>query len=100
MTANGFAARDNGVFALSGRVTFQTVPQFMARTDDWLQSGTKTVTIDMQGVTLADSAGVALMLEWLQRARAAGRELVFTNLPEQVRQLIHVSGLQQVFRLR
>jgi len=100
VTANGFAARDHGVFALSGRVTFQTVPQFMAHTDDWLQTGAKTVMIDMQGVTLADSAGVALMLEWLQRARAAGRELVFTNLPDQVQQLIHVSGLQQVFPLR
>lgn len=100
MTANGFAARDNGVFALSGRMTFQTVPQFLVHTDEWLQSGNKTVTIDMQGVTLADSAGLALMLEWLQHARAAGRELVFTNLPEQVRQLIHVSGLQQVFPLR
>jgi len=100
VTANGFAARDNGVFALSGRMTFQTVPQFLAHTDEWLQSGAKTVTIDMQGVTLADSAGLALMLEWLQRARAAGRELVFTNLPEQLRQLIHVSGLHQVFPLR
>ena len=100
MTGNGFAARDNGVFALSGQMSFQTVPQFLAHTDEWLQSGSKTVTIDMQGVTLADSAGLALMLEWLQRARAAGRELVFTNLPEQVQQLIHVSGLQQVFPLR
>ncbi|MGE5242536.1 MAG: lipid asymmetry maintenance protein MlaB [Bacteroidota bacterium] len=100
MTGNGFAARDNGEFELSGQMTFQTVPQFLARTDEWLQNGTKTVTIDMQGVTLADSAGLALMLEWLQHARAAGRELVFTNLPEQVQQLIHVSGLQQVFPLR
>ena len=100
MTENGFAARDNGAFALSGRMTFQTVPQFLGHTDKWLQSGAKTVTIDMQEVTLADSAGVALMLEWLQRARAANRDLVFTNLPEQVQQLIHVNGLAQVFPLR
>lgn len=100
MTDNGFMVRDNGVFALSGRMTFQTVPQFLAHTDEWLQSGAQNVTIDMQGVTLADSAGLALMLEWLQRARVANRQLVFTNLPEQMRDLISVNGLQQVFQPR
>ena len=100
MTENSFTVRDNGVFALSGRMTFQTVPQFLAHTDEWLQSGTHEVTIDMHGITLADSAGLALMLEWLQRARVANRQLVFTNLPEQMRHLISVNGLRQVFQLR
>ena len=99
MTGNGFSARDQGTFALSGQMTFQTVPLFLARTDEWLQGDARTVTIDMQGVTLADSAGLALMLEWLQRARAAGREMVFTNIQDQVRDLIRVSGLTQVFGL-
>jgi phospholipid transport system transporter-binding protein len=99
VTGNGFAARDHGVFTLSGRMTFQTVPQFLAHTDEWLRDGSKTVTIDLQGVTLADSAGLALLLEWLQRARAEGREMVFANIPDQVRDLIRVSGLTQVFGL-
>lgn len=97
MTENGFAVRDNGAFALSGRMTFQTVPQFLGHTDEWLRSGAKTVMIDMQGVTLADSAGLALMIEWLQLARAAKRQLVFTNIPEQVSHLIRVNGLERVF---
>lgn len=99
MTQNGFTRRDNGVFEVSGRVTFQTVPQFLTYTNKWLHSGTGAVTIDMHGITLADSAGLALMLEWFQLARAAQRELVFTNIPEQVRELIRVNGLQQVFNL-
>jgi len=97
VTGNGFTARDGGVVEVSGRMTFQTVPQFLAHTDEWLRSGTGKVTIDMHGVTLADSAGLALMLEWLEMARAAKREIVFTNIPEQTRDLIHVNGLQRVF---
>ena len=97
MTGNGFAARDAGVFEVSGQITFQTVPQFLAHTDEWLQSGADKVTIDMRGVTLADSAGLALMLEWLEMAQAAKREIVFTNIPDQTRDLIHVNGLQRVF---
>lgn len=98
MTDNGFAARENGVFEISGRMTFQTVPQFLAHTDKLLQGNARPVTIDMQGVTLADSAGLALMIEWLQLALAANREVVFANIPEQVRDLIRVNGLTQVFQ--
>ena len=63
------------------------------------QGDPQPVTIDMQGISLADSAGLALMIEWLQRARATRREIVFANIPEQVRQLIRVNGLTQVFGL-
>jgi len=96
VTGDGFSARDDGVFEVSGRLTFQTVPEFLARTGDSLKSGTGQITIDMHGVTLADSAGLALMLEWLEMAGAAKREIVFTRIPAQVRDLIHVSGLQRV----
>ena len=100
MNENGFTPRGNSAFEVSGRVTFQTVPQFLGHTNKWLQSGAGRVTIDMQGVTLTDSAGLALMIEWLQLARAAKREIVFTNIPEQMRDLIRVNGLEQVFQLR
>jgi phospholipid transport system transporter-binding protein len=99
VSENGFKARDNGVFEVSGQVTFQSVPQFLAHTDKWLQGGTGKVTIDMHGVTLADSAGLALLIEWLQLARSAQREIVFTHMPDQMRDLIRVNGLTQVFGL-
>ena len=100
MSENGITARDNGVFEVTGQVTFQSVPQFLAHTDKWLHGGTGgKVTIDMHGVTLADSAGLALLIEWLQLARSAQREIVFTNMPDQMRDLIHVNGLTQVFGL-
>jgi len=99
VTENEITARDDGVFAVSGRVTFQTVPQFLGLTKRWLQSGNGRVTIDMQAVTLVDSAGLALMIEWLQLARTANREIGFTNIPGQMRDLIRVNGLEQVFQL-
>jgi phospholipid transport system transporter-binding protein len=50
-------------------------------------------------VSRADSAGLALLVEWQRLARRAGRELRFTDIPEQVQSLIHVSGLSQAFGL-
>jgi phospholipid transport system transporter-binding protein len=97
MTGNSLAARGNGVYAMSGRVTFQTVPQFLAHANAWQQDPARTLTFDLQGVTLIDSAGLALLLEWLQQARAANRTVVFINIPDQVRDLIRVNGLERVF---
>lgn len=99
MSENRFASRGGGVFELSGRLTFQTVTRFQEHIGTVLQGDSQPVTIDMRGISLADSAGLALMIEWLQRARAAQREIVFANIPEQVRQLIRVNGLQKVFQL-
>jgi phospholipid transport system transporter-binding protein len=96
MTQDGFAARDGGRYEIVGRLTFQTVPQFFSHTPDMF-AGNGAVTVDLGGVTLADSAGIALLMEWQQRARATGRTLTFANIPEQVRKIIHVSGLQQAF---
>ena len=90
-------ARENNVFGVSGRLTFQTVPQFLGHTDQLLQNDASAVTIDMHDVTLADSAGLALMIEWLQLVRAAKHEMVFANIPEQMRDLIRVNGLMKIF---
>lgn len=99
MSDNGFASRGDGSFELSGRLTFQTVPQYQAQAGNLFQGGAQSLTIDMQGVSQADSAGLALMIEWLQSARNAKCQLAFSNIPEQVRELIRVNGLQQLFQL-
>jgi phospholipid transport system transporter-binding protein len=87
-----------GVFAVSGRLTFDTVPAVLADSKTWF-AGDGKITIDLSGVTLADSAGVALLLEWMEHSRDARRELDFSGFPEQLRRLIGVSGLNGVFGL-
>ena len=99
MSENGFASCGGGVFELSGRLTFQTVPQFQTHAGSLLQGGAQPVTIDMRGVSQADSAGLALMIEWFQLARNANCQLVFTHIPEQVCDLIRVNGLTRFFGL-
>jgi phospholipid transport system transporter-binding protein len=99
VSENGFHARPGGGFEIRGQLTFQTVPQFFAHTQEMLGAGNGPVTVDLAGVTLADSAGIALLVEWQQQARAARRTLAFANIPEQVRKIIHVSGLQQAFAI-
>jgi phospholipid transport system transporter-binding protein len=99
MSENGLTTQGDGVIGANGRMTFQTVPEFMAQAATLLNGSAATITVDMQKVTLVDSAGVALMLEWMAKARATRRALRFINLQDQLRHLIGVSGLDEAFGL-
>ena len=48
---------------------------------------------DLAGVSAADSSGVALLLAWQRRARAAGHRLSFVNVPANVQKLAALYGV-------
>jgi phospholipid transport system transporter-binding protein len=87
------ALADNGTLAVSGALTFSTVPDVWQQSAEWLRRSDGPSTIDLNDLRRTDSAGLALLVEWLRLATAAGRSLRFVNIPEQVRSLIRVNGL-------
>jgi phospholipid transport system transporter-binding protein len=52
--------------------------------------------VDCAGVTESDSAGLAVLIEWLASASQAGRKLSFTNLPEGIRAAAEISGVEDL----
>ena len=94
-TSGGALERQDGTVTISGSLTFQTVPDFFTRSGEWFRETNGPLVFDLAGVTLADSAGVALLLEWSQMARTSGREIRFINTPAQVRTQLEVNGLTQ-----
>jgi phospholipid transport system transporter-binding protein len=58
-------------------------------------SGSK-LEIDCQGVTLSDSAGLAVLLEWLGVAKRSGRSLRYAQLPEGLLSLARISSADQL----
>ena len=52
------------------------------------------VELDLGGVTATDGAGLAVLLTWVERARAAGQRLSFVALPEQLLALARVCGVE------
>ena len=89
-------ARHDGTLELAGLLTFETVPDYYGQTDTLFNAGAGAVVVDLGQVTRADSAGLALLVEWAHRAQAVNRRIEFRNLPEQMRHLIEVSGLTRV----
>jgi phospholipid transport system transporter-binding protein len=54
------------------------------------------VCIDLSGITRADSAGLALLIDWLRIARREKVTLRFEKLPEQLTQIAEVCDLHSV----
>lgn len=78
---------------VAGALTFATAPGLYHESRAWFVPGAELV-IDLAQVERADSAGLALMIEWLKHARDASCRLTFANIPDQVQTLIRVNGLQ------
>jgi phospholipid transport system transporter-binding protein len=89
----------DGVLAVSGALTFATVPELWERSSAWVSRTDGPLTIDLTAVTRADSAGLGLLVEWLRQAASAGRRLRFANIPTQVQSLARVNGLSSALDL-
>lgn len=73
--------RGNGRFSLRGEMSFDTADRIL-RTSEPLFRGQSTVQLDLSEVSKADSAGLALLLEWKSRAMAENGEIEFVSVPE------------------
>ena len=84
---------------LSGELDAETVPRRLRESENWFEHGEETV-IDLSGVQRVDSAGVALLLEWVRDAHASNASLAFVHAPAQMRAIIDFCALNDVIQLR
>lgn len=89
----------DGEYSVIGELSFATVGRLHAEDFPELAAGGR-VTVHLEPVTRTDSAGLALLLEWARRARAAGGEVAFSGLPAQLVELIRVCGLHGVLTVK
>jgi phospholipid transport system transporter-binding protein len=87
-------------YDISGELDMQTVPGLLQAVEGILSQAEGDLYFDLQGVTRSDSAGLALLVEWLQRAGQAQRRIAFRNLPAQMLTISRVSGLERLLPLQ
>jgi phospholipid transport system transporter-binding protein len=58
------------------------------------------IEIDLQHVTQADSAGLALLVDWMRAAKKAKKSIAFKHLPEQMNAIAKASGLDELLPLK
>ena len=79
-------------YRVQGSLTYDTVPQIFERELEFAED----TRIDLSLVSRIDSAGLAMLVEWVCIANAQGKRVILENLPESLAALIEVSGLGQV----
>ena len=72
-----------GRFALSGQMSFDTVGQILRVSEEMFEAHTR-IEVDLFEVTDTDSAGLALLLEWITWANHTVREIRFVGTPEKI----------------
>lgn len=80
---------------VSGALHFTTVTALLRAGSEAIEGGHVAV-IDLSGVADSDSSGLALLIEWLSVAKAAGKHLRYENIPAQLRQLANLSDVEEL----
>lgn len=85
----------NGRFRVSGVLNAATVGEVLEQSRDRFVNATD-LEIDLAGVSESDSAGLALLIEWLRLARKGGRAVHYQNAPEQITALARISEVEDL----
>jgi phospholipid transport system transporter-binding protein len=84
----------NGQWLIHGELTFASISQKHIDSPPFLRGG-KDVILDFSQVTNTDSAGLALMIEWIKLLRHQRAQLHCKNVPKQLLNLAKLSGLDK-----
>ncbi|MDG4554335.1 MAG: STAS domain-containing protein [Candidatus Competibacter sp.] len=93
--ASAQVSRDGDTLRVRGELDFDSVADLWEATEA-LFAGAAPLRIDLSGVKRSNSAGVALLAQWVCQARRHRRELLFVGIPAQMRAIIRVADLETV----
>ena len=86
-----------GKFALSGHMTFDTAANILHESETPFEEHT-LIEVDLSGITESDSAGLALLLEWITWANHTVREIRFTAMPEIIDAIAKVTEVDHLLK--
>ncbi|ANB01349.1 lipid asymmetry maintenance protein MlaB [Ectothiorhodospira sp. BSL-9] len=84
---------------LVGELTQETVPGLWAESQKRFKEGQGGCRVDLSGVTRTDSAGVALLVEWMRLCGGPQGGLRFVGVPDRMWDLVRLSDLDGVMPL-
>lgn len=84
--------QNNNNYSIEGELTFNSLNKRTIPSSEFLKK-TDAVLVDLEKVKAADSAGLALLLEWIKHSKLYDTKLVFKSIPHQLLTLATLSGL-------
>lgn len=84
-----------GRFHVSGVLDASTATQILEQSESPFAEAPQ-IEVDLGGVGESDSAGLALLIEWMRIARQSGRQIHFANVPAQIEALARISEVEDL----
>lgn len=84
---------------VAGELSFDTAVSGIDMTKE-LFAETALLDVDLSEVTHSDSAGLALLIEWMRQAQQLNKPIRFLNMPAQMLAMAEASGLEELLPLQ
>ena len=95
MSKSGLADCGAGRFELRGDVSFATAEQILQDSKKLFRRQ-DNVAVDCAAVEKTDSAGLALLLEWVAQAQRSGSSIRFENIPDRLRAIAQTAEVEDL----
>lgn len=92
--------RNHDMAQLTGELSMQTVPQILDEAEAVLAQADDILRVDLDNVTHSDSAGLALLINWMRRTQQLGKQIEFYHIPSQMLAIASASGLEKILPLK
>lgn len=86
-----------GCLIVSGELNFSTVVSVWNESQPLLAKY-NVLSIDLSRITSANSAALALLLEWLKYAKRENKMISFKKTPLQIQSIASVAGVDQLLQ--
>ena len=87
------------VLPLKGEIDLHVSPVVTASLTAMIEKKPERMVIDLSDVTYIDSAGLAALIQAMQKVEGYGGKFLLAGLQETVRSIFEISRLDQVFQI-
>lgn len=93
------AVTSPGLFATRGALTFANAKAARSEGLHALRtSSARELEVDCSGISHSDSAGLAVLLDWMASMKRDGRPLCFSHLPPGLLAVARISGVEEMLQ--
>lgn len=90
---------DKGIVLLAQEIDLDSSPMVRDAIKESFESS-KSVEVDLQGVSYIDSSGIAALVEGMQVGKKSGKEFGLINVSNQVMKVITLAHLDKILNIK
>jgi anti-sigma B factor antagonist len=87
------------VVPLKGEIDLHVSPTVTATLNEMIDKKPEQLVVDLSEVSYIDSAGLAALIQAMQKVESYGGKFMLSGLQETVRSIFEISRLDQVFQI-